>query len=167
MNNSALNITGLSILLAGFFMLTNIFGLTHINEPVIAAGVMVFFGFSVVLFAYRFGRGMIMLGGIVFTVGVALFVVEEYEILSVSNVFLPTLLFAFGTGFIALFTENRKDFRLLLIALTLYLFGILAVTTFKNFFLVEIINQTGMFFVKFWPVIVIIAAATFFVKRKR
>ncbi|NOX19223.1 MAG: hypothetical protein GXO87_13195 [Chlorobi bacterium] len=166
MNKETLNITGISILVAGFLMLTNLFGLTNIHEPVIAAAAMTLFGFSVVLFSYKFGRETIMLAGIVFTIGVALLVVEEYEILSVNNVFLPTLFFAFGTGFVALYSENRKEFRLLFISASFFLLGILTVTLFRDFRLVELINQTGMFFVKFWPIILIIAAVAFFIRRR-
>jgi len=148
-------------------MISNLIGLTDINEPVIAATVMILFGFIVVFFSHKYGRGIILLGGMIFTVGVALFVVEEYEILSVHNVFLPTLFFAFGTGFFALFTENRKEIRLLFIALTFYLLGFLSVSAFREYQIVEIINLTGMFFVKFWPVILIIAVVAFFIKSRK
>ncbi len=161
-----LNISGVSIFLAGFLLLTNLFGLTNIKEPIIAAFIMTFFGLSVVFFSYKFGRGVVMLSGMVFAVGVALFVVEEYEILSAHNVFLPTLFFSFGTGFIALFTENKKELRLLFIALALYFIGFLSVAVFRDYRFVEIINITGMFFVKFWPGILLIAALAVFIKQR-
>jgi hypothetical protein len=66
-----------------------------------------------------------------------------------------------------LFTENRKEIRLLFIALTFYLLGFLSVSAFREYQIVEIINLTGMFFVKFWPVILIIAVVAFFIKSRK
>jgi hypothetical protein len=167
LNSRFLNILGLSLLLAGSMMILNMFNITAFKNPSIAAVAMIFFSLYSTFSSKNIGRIYSFLNGVIFTIGVILFVISEYEILNTTSVFLPSFFVAMGTGSLMLFIENRKEKLFLITSLILFILGYFTISSLSENPLVIFANNVGISLIRYWPLIAIIFGVYYLLKMDR
>jgi len=125
---------------------------------------MILFGLFSTLFNRGHQRNFIFLGGLVFMTGLILFVVNQYEILETTSLFLPSFFVVLGSGSLMLYIDNTKEKLFLVTALVLLFLGYITAISFKENALVIFANEVGITILTYWPFLFLVIGIYYLLK---
>jgi hypothetical protein len=138
-----------------------VIGLVIINNEEILAYTFVFYGISsVYLFMGKNKKFRLFLGTVVFLIGIIFFILNNFDITSLSRIIFPSIILMLGIGCLMLYIDNTDDKIILYASLILILIGLvysISFGTMKPGFLIDSIYHITL---KYW-IIVIIAIIIF------
>ena len=166
LNNKSL--VNISLILFGIILLFKYFGLVSANYAEICG--FVFSGYGIIAAYILSGsgnKGGLFTSGIIFILAVSLIVVENYEILSPSKLFLPTILFSAGTGFALLFIDNYRERVFGTISIILLFSGILSTIYFDLLTSIQWANRIAVVIFYYWPVMFVLIGFSIILNRNK
>jgi len=162
------SLVSVGLVLLGAVLLVKYFGLVSAAYSEICGFVFCIYAIIAVYKLSGSGnKGGLFTAGILFILGVSLIVLENYEILSPVKLFLPTILFAAGTGFAMLFLDNYRERVFLIIAIILFISGILSAIYFDLLTSIQVANRIAVVIFYYWPVIFVLIGFSIIFNRKR
>ena len=149
-------------------VLLKLVGLINSSYTELGSYALIFYGISTVYVSIgKNKRNLLFVGTTAFLIGVELFITSNYDFLRVSHLVLPSIFFILGAGFLILFFDDYSNKLLLIISAifivsAIYFFHRLGTFNFSNF-----IKSSLSISIKYWPVIIIIAALIIILNRNK
>jgi hypothetical protein len=136
-------------------------GLLRVNNEEILAYTFIFYGISSVYLSLgRNKKFRIFLGTVVFLVGIIFFVINNFDIISISKIIFPSIILILGVAFLMLYIDNTNDKAILYVSLFFILSGLIYAISIGSMRPVYFIYSAYQIALKYW-VIAIIAVIIF------
>ena len=146
----------LAIFLVLAFLL-KVIGIIDAGYPELGAYALIFYGIATVYISMgKSKRNVLFIGAVSFLIGVEVLIMSNYDILKLSNVFLPSIFFILGTAFLLLFIDDLSNKLLLIISAIFLIAGIFFFTKLGSFNLSNFLKSTLAITAKYWPIIIIV-----------
>ena len=167
MSNSRL-VLGISLLITGVLSLLRYFNIVSLSNEQLCGIAIIFYSLPTVYYSLESSkRERLVLGTVLFCIGVVFIVKSYFEILDTRGIVFASILFASGAVFMLLFIENTKEKLFILSAFLMILLSYFSVTFFKSVGLFESVNKIGNLFEVLWPALLMILGIGVFINRKR
>src|SRR4030042_3203831 len=151
------NITGYTFITFGLIYLINPFNVINPDNYTVISILLMIAGISAVYLSfYSNRRAGVYLATITFLYGICLYVSNHYSIIGQNIIYLPTIFFLTGAGFIMLFIENMKAKAFLISGTILIFFSLLFTFVITSGYLLIFANRISGYILDFWPAVLII-----------
>jgi hypothetical protein len=138
-----------------------IIGLLIVNNEEILAYTFIFYGISSVYLSLgRNKKFRVFLGAVVLLIGIILFIINNFDIISLSKIIFPSIILILGIGCLMLYIDNTNDKAILYASLIFILIGLIYSMSFGTMKFGFFIYSIYHIILKYW-IIVIIAVIIF------
>lgn len=147
---------GVTLILAGTFILLNYFGASTADTLKTISYLMMFYGVMTVLTSMQdLKRGNLFFVGIVLNGGIFLYIINSYEILNWYNLVLPALLYVVGASSLLLFFENTKEKIFLFRSLFFLLLSTMSIIFF-DWNIIQVAHRVSIILLDYWQLLLIL-----------
>ena len=142
-----------------FLILAIIFkviGLLHIENEELLAYTFVFYGISSVYLSMGQDKKFrVFLGTVVFLTGIVFFIINNFDIISLTKIILPSIILILGAGCFMLYMDNTNDKAILYVSLFLILVGLVYSISIGSMKPGYFIYSAYQVILKYWIIIII------------
>jgi len=154
------------LVLVALSVLLKIIGIINISYAELAGYALIFYGIGTVYVSMgKNKKRMLFMGAAAFLVGMILSITSNYDFLKLSNIVLPSIFIILATAFLILFIDDSSNRLLLIISVIFLIFGIFFFTKLGTFNFSDFLKSTLSISLKYWPIIIIIAALILLLKK--
>jgi hypothetical protein len=140
---------------------------------VIALDVEELYGYGFILYGIAtvyttFGeenKVMLFLGSVIFLLGIVISLPAHFDIIRISDLFLPSALLIGGISLFVVYLDNTKNIILLIASFILLLSGTVLVFISRTIIIPVFFESILDFIVVYWPVLLIVSGITIILKR--
>lgn len=156
------------LVLTGVLILTEELNIIEITIKEILTMDITAFGILAVYIGFERGsRALITIATTSFLFGVFMFVTNNYELFTNTNIHLLALLFISATNFFMLYLENPKSASFLFASILIYIAAGFSITIFKSSYIVFIANGLVKMLIGYWPLFALFFGINILVEAKR
>jgi|WetSurMetagenome_2_1015567.scaffolds.fasta_scaffold537499_2 hypothetical protein len=135
-----------------------VFGLLSVNNEEILAYTFIFYGISSVYSSLgKDKKFRLFLGTVVFLIGIVFFILNNFDITSLSRIIFPSIILILGAGCFMLYIDNTNDKAILYASLFFVLIGITYSIIFGPVKFGIFVFSLYQIILKYWIVITIAA----------
>lgn len=164
-NNSKL--LGIILFVYGFFELLNISGIVGVTSGLLLGFLLL--GYGVINVFINLGsnqRSWLMLGNLLFFIGLFLILSGFYQIIQKDHLFFTLFLFVLANSALLLFIENSKEHVFLYISLFLFALSFFAGRVINLLSGFSALANIGIVLLAYWPIFLIFFGIAVLVNRK-
>lgn len=155
MNRTQKIVLGFIVTMLGILSLVKSTGITQVNFEDNLYYLLQFIGLVFVFTSMgKNKRGILFLGSVLFMWGVIWFVKDNYEILNLTKIVIPSILISIGAGFFLLYIDNLKESIFLVLSLVLFGVTILFILFTKDHPVILTADRVALNILGFWPVLI-------------
>ena len=147
----------LTFIVLGVILFLKLFGEIIASETHIYGNMLLFYGIvSVFMNMGKQRKGVLFLGVFSFMLGVLLYVMNNFDIMSTNRMILPALFFIFGSGFLFIYFDDLSETIFLIISILLILAGYFTFAFYDSFELIRFSASISKKTLDYWEYLFII-----------
>lgn len=151
-----------------FSILLKIIGVINFNISEIIGYALIFYGISQVYILFgSLQKFKLFYNTFIFLAGIFLFLINNFEFVKNSQLIIPSIFFIFSISFLMVFIENFSNKTALLFSIIFLLCGLLYTIFTGSPKLITFLNSIGKVFLKYLPLLLIIAGIIFLISRNK
>ncbi|MEN8191586.1 MAG: hypothetical protein ABFS12_02140 [Bacteroidota bacterium] len=160
--------SGLAFIVLGVVLILKLFGEITTSYEKIYGNMLLFYGIvSVYVSMGNEKRGSLFLGVVSFMIGVLLYVLNNFDIMSTSRIILPAVFFVLSAAFLFLFLDDFQGKIFLYVSLVLIIAGSISLLFFNSFEWISFSASISRTVFGLWPYLFIIVGIGIITDRLR
>jgi hypothetical protein len=137
-------------------VILKVVGLLIISKEEILAYTFIFYGISsVYLFMGKNKKFRLFLGTMAFLIGIVFFIINNFEIISLTRIIFPSVILIPGIGCLILYIDHTDDKIILWASLILILIGLVYSVSFGTMKLGFFMDSIYKIILKYWIIVII------------
>lgn len=161
-------ILSISFIAIGLLMLFRSSNLIAMENWQIAGYICWFYGITSLFTSIgKNKKGVIFFSSTIFLIGVLIYVTNNYEFITLQKLFLSSLLFILGGGFLMLFIDDLTQKIFLIISTIQFAFSVLSIQLYDSISLIRLANRISIVVSQYWPVLLILAGLGIMLNKNR
>lgn len=155
--NNKISPLAISLIALSFVLLLKLVGEVTASHTNIYGNMFLFYGIvSVFINMSKQRKGGLFVGALSFMIGVLLYTLNHYNVMSTNQIILPAMFFVLSSGFLFLFFDDFSEKTFLYISLILILCGCFSIVGYDSSEWIKLSASTSRTILAHWEYLIII-----------